>query len=149
MEPHVPWNPQIRAARSHFRSQTARFCGLWIRKWLKMRGSTRTGTRTQDQLIKSQLLYQLSYPRLHSPRAGAGQLGVDPRLGKLIFGTKPSFSDDLILTSTTGCSRPPRDADDRRRFVAIGPSTAGRRGSRRVAIAGGNTSFPHRSCRVD
>ena len=70
-------------------------------------GSTRTGTRTQDQLIKSQLLYQLSYPRLHFPRAGAGQLGVDPRLGKLIFGTKLSFSDDVPLTSTTGCSRPP------------------------------------------
>ena len=27
-------------------------------------GSTKTGTRTQDQLVKSQLLYQLSYLRV-------------------------------------------------------------------------------------
>ena len=52
---------------------------------LEMRGSTRTGTRTQDQLIKSQLLYQLSYPRLHFPHAGAGQLGASQGLGKLII----------------------------------------------------------------
>jgi len=32
--------------------------------------STRTGIRTQDQLIKSQLLYRLSYPRLWFPHAG-------------------------------------------------------------------------------
>ena len=28
------------------------------------RGGTQTGTRTQDQLVKSQLLYQLSYLRI-------------------------------------------------------------------------------------
>jgi hypothetical protein len=28
------------------------------------KGSTKTGTRTQDQLVKSQLLYQLSYLRV-------------------------------------------------------------------------------------
>ena len=33
-------------------------------KKLLGRRSTRTGTRTQDQLVKSQLLYQLSYPRI-------------------------------------------------------------------------------------
>ena len=41
-------------------------------------GSTRTGTRTQDQLVKSQLLYQLSYPRIDAPAGGAEGL-VDIR----------------------------------------------------------------------
>ncbi len=48
-------------------------------------GSTRTGTRTQDQLIKSQLLYQLSYPRLHSRSRGAAELRGWAELGKMII----------------------------------------------------------------
>ena len=35
----------------------SRFVGLW-------KESTQTGIRTQDQLVKSQLLYQLSYLRI-------------------------------------------------------------------------------------
>ena len=68
-------------------------------------GSTRTGTRTQDQLIKSQLLYQLSYPRLHFPRAGAGRIEVDRGLGKLIFETNPSFYDFPVLAGQVAASR--------------------------------------------
>jgi hypothetical protein len=37
-------------------------------------------------LIKSQLLYQLSYPRLHFPHGGAGRIEADRVAGKLIFG---------------------------------------------------------------
>ena len=41
--------------------------------------SGRTGTRTQDQLVKSQLLYQLSYPSTsdvgNSERRTGGQPG--------------------------------------------------------------------------
>jgi hypothetical protein len=44
--------------------------------------STRTGTRTQDQLVKSQLLYRLSYPRslsfgFHGQGGSAGGRGGD------------------------------------------------------------------------
>ena len=70
---------------SHFRSHFEKLGSMNSCNLLKMRGSTRTGTRTQDQLIKSQLLYQLSYPRLHFPHAGAGQLGAEDGIGKLFF----------------------------------------------------------------
>ena len=56
-----------------------------------LEGSTRTGTRTQDQLIKSQLLYQLSYPRLQTRMRGAGRIGSGLGLGKLIFGKIGKF----------------------------------------------------------
>ena len=36
-------------------------------------GSTETGTRTQDQLVKSQLLYQLSYLRFLYPLGRRGK----------------------------------------------------------------------------
>jgi len=52
---------------------------------VQVKGNTRTGTRTQDQLVKSQLLYQLSYPRFDFPTGGARRIGVTPELGKLIF----------------------------------------------------------------
>ncbi len=52
----------------------------WPRKQFKAEGaawklgaereSTQTGIRTQDQLVKSQLLYQLSYLRVGSPGQG-------------------------------------------------------------------------------
>ena len=56
-------------------------------RWVaRKNGSTRTGTRTQDQLIKSQLLYQLSYPRLHFRSRGAGRIKAGSGVGKLILG---------------------------------------------------------------
>ena len=48
-------------------------------------GSTRTGTRTQDQLVKSQLLYQLSYPRIDAPADGAkGLVDIRPACKRII-----------------------------------------------------------------
>ena len=48
-------------------------------------GSTRTGTRTQDQLVKSQLLYQLSYPRIDAPAGGAeGLVDIRPACKRII-----------------------------------------------------------------
>ncbi len=47
--------------------------------------STRTGTRTQDQLIKSQLLYQLSYPRIDFLFRRGGEVGVLTGFGKLFL----------------------------------------------------------------
>ena len=39
------------------------------------RGSTRTGTRTRDQSVKSRVLYQLSYPRMGAVGRGGGRTG--------------------------------------------------------------------------
>ena len=77
---------------------------------MRYEGSTRTGTRTQDQLIKSQLLYQLSYPRLHFRLRGAGRIEAGLKIGKLIitkiFGIVeiPSACDlhDFYLLRGTG-----------------------------------------------
>ena len=43
-----------------------------VSRSVRKKESTQTGTRTQDQLVKSQLLYQLSYLRLWYFRAPSG-----------------------------------------------------------------------------
>lgn len=46
--------------------------GLAVGDAGKEKESTRTGTRTRDQSVKSRMLYQLSYPRVMLPEGGEG-----------------------------------------------------------------------------
>ena len=71
---------------SHFRSHFAHLGGRNLPNSLRINGSPRTGTRTQDQLVKSQLLYQLSYPRVDF--SGRGAVGIGGATG----GCKRFFS---------------------------------------------------------
>jgi hypothetical protein len=60
---HSNCYPKMRADYRHLGPKFLSASDTWNRQHSANR-STRTGTRTQDQLVKSQLLYQLSYPRM-------------------------------------------------------------------------------------